>query len=130
MTPLEQIDDIDEFKLLVDEYVNLVVMFTGLDSAATEKLEPLLEELREAMNLPIYKVNVWNVDFIDMEKECEVFNLPCLLFFKSGLLVSKTSGYKERHELSIIFKQLIELEEEKIELANELALTRKKLIGL
>ena len=66
-------------------------------------LAPILEDLSEEVQTPIYKVDVDECE--TLSRKFGILSIPTMIFFKNGELVEKITGLRTKQEI----KQMLEV---------------------
>ena len=95
--------DETEFEQFVENSQGLVLVdFYATWCGPCRMLAPILEDLSQEVETPIYKVDVDECE--NLSRKFGILSIPTMIFFKNGKQVEKITGLKSKQEI----KQILE----------------------
>lgn len=92
-----------EFEQFVENSQGLVLVdFYATWCGPCRMLAPILEDLSQEVETPIYKVDVDECE--NLSRKFGILSIPTMIFFKNGKQVEKITGLKSKQEI----KQILE----------------------
>lgn len=93
-----------EFEQFVEKSQGVVLVdFFATWCGPCRMLAPILEDLSEEVQNPIYKVDVDECE--TLSRKFGILSIPTMIFFKNGELVEKITGLRTKQEI----KQMLEV---------------------
>lgn len=92
-----------EFEQFVDNSQGLVLVdFFATWCGPCRMLAPILEDLSQEIDTPIYKVDVDECE--NLSRRFGILSIPTMIFFKNGNQLEKITGLRTKQEI----KQMLE----------------------
>ena len=96
------IQNVEEFDNLLKGEKPVLVDFFATWCGPCRMLAPILEELSQEVETPIYKVDVDECE--NLSRKFGILSIPTMIFFKNGQQIEKIVGLKTKQEI----KQMLE----------------------
>ena len=88
----------NEFKQYVEDAKGVVLVdFYATWCGPCRMLAPILEELSEEVETPIYKVDVDECE--NLSRRFGILSIPTMIFFKNGEQLDKITGLRTKDEI-------------------------------
>lgn len=88
----------NEFEQYVENSQGLVLVdFFATWCGPCRMLAPILEDLSEEVETPIYKIDVDECE--NLSRKFGILSIPTMIFFKDGELVEKITGLRTKQEI-------------------------------